>query len=315
MSSREPMIFQSTVRKPEDFDIFWDGVRTRLDAIPIEPEMLHDPLRSTDDVLVYQTAYTSLDKVRIAGWYCRPRGATEKLPAILTFPGYQSEPSIPKDWARKGYAALAVAVRGKLRSNSQFNPGYPGLMTHNIVDRNTYGYRGLFADAWRGAAFLLTQPEVDPNRIGVAGQSQAAGLSVVAAAMEGKLIKAAAIGAPFLCGILDAIALTHTAPYDEINDYVRLHPEHRQAVEETLPYFDVLNFADKVNCPIIVNVGLQDNIAPPETGYALIDRLASTDKKLYAYDGQGHDAGRDGEHRKIVDDFFARHLQGRGVNA
>jgi cephalosporin-C deacetylase len=303
--------FRSRVKKPAGFDAFWDGVRTRLDMLPLAPETTPDPLCSTDDVEVFQTGYTSLDNVRIAGWYCRPRGAAGKLPAILTFPGYQSEPSIPKDLARKGYAALSVAVRGKLRSNRQFNPGYPGLMTHNIVDRHTYGYRGLFADAWRGVDFLLSRPEVDAARIGVTGQSQAAGLSVVTSAMR-REIKAAAIGAPFLCGILDAIEITHTTPYDEINDYLRLHPDHRQAVEETLPYFDALNFADKVRCPIIVNAGLQDNIAPAETAYALIDRIGSAEKRLYAYDGQGHDAGREGAHRKIVDDFFARHLQGRG---
>ncbi|MGH6621773.1 MAG: acetylxylan esterase [Alphaproteobacteria bacterium] len=301
--------FRSKVRKPKDFDDYWNDVRTRLEATPLAPEMAPDPLRSTEDVEVFQSSYASLDDVRIAGWYCRPRGAAAKLPAILTFPGYQSEPAIPKDLVRKGYAALSVAVRGKLRSNGQFNPGYPGLMTHNIVDRHTYGYRGLFADAWRGVDFLLSRPEVDPGRIGVTGQSQAAGLSVVTAAVRPE-IKAAAIGAPFLCGFLDAIALTRTTPYDEINDYLRLHPEHRDAVEETLPYFDCLNFAGKVACPIIVNAGLQDNIAPAETAYALIDRLGSTDKRLYAYDGQGHEAGRDGSHRAIVDEFFARHLRG-----
>jgi cephalosporin-C deacetylase len=302
--------FRSKVRKPTDFDGFWNDVRTRLEAIPLAPEMVPDALRSTEDVEVFQTCYTSLDDVRIAGWYCRPRRAAAKLPAILTFPGYQSEPSIPKDLARKGYAVLSVAVRGKLRSNGQFNPGYPGLITHNIVDRNTYAYRGIFAGAWRGVDFLLSRPEADAGRIGVTGQSQAAGLSVVTAAMRPE-IKAAAIGAPFLCGFLDAIDLTRTTPYDEINDYLRLHPDHKDAVEETLPYFDALNFADKVRCPIVVNVGLQDNIAPAETAYALLDRLGSADKRIYPYDGQGHEAGRDGPHRAIVEDFFARHLQGK----
>jgi cephalosporin-C deacetylase len=303
--------FRSTVRRPKDFDAFWAAVDKQLESLPLASDMVGDPLRSTEDVEVFQTVYTSLDDIRIAGWYCRPRRALGRLPAILTFPGYQSEPAIPKDWARKGYAALAIAVRGKLRSNRQFDPGYPGLMTHNIIDRNTYGYRGLYADAWRGFDFLLARPEVDATRIGVTGQSQAAGLSVIAAAMRPG-IKAAAIGAPFLCGILDAAELTHAAPYDEINDYLRLHPDQRYAVEETVPYFDALNFAGKVACPIVVNIGLQDNIAPPETGYALFERLASADKQLFLYDGQGHDAGREGVHREIVDRFFAQHLQGRG---
>ena len=63
-------------------------------------------------------------------------------------------------------------------------------------------------------------------------------------------------------------------------------------MEENLAYFDGINFADKINCPIVVNIGLQDNVCPPETGYALYNRIESGDRKLYPYDGHGHDAGR-----------------------
>jgi cephalosporin-C deacetylase len=120
---------------------------------------------------------------------------------------------------------------------------------------------------------------------------------------------AAAAGAPYLCGFMDAIALTHTYPYEEINDYLRLYPESRQAVETTVAYFDGLNFADKITCPIIVNIGLQDNVCPPETGYALFNRIRAANKQLYPYDGHGHDAGRPA-HNAIVDRFFAHYLLG-----
>jgi cephalosporin-C deacetylase len=106
---------------------------------------------------------------------------------------------------------------------------------------------------------------------------------------------------------MDAIALTHTYPYEEINDYLRLHPESRQQVADTVAYFDGINFADKITCPIIVNIGLQDNVCPPETGYALFNRIRAKDKQLYTYDGHGHDAGRS-KHNAIVDRFFAQHL-------
>ena len=61
--------------------------------------------------------------MRIAAWYCRPTRRAERSPAILFLPGYQMDPPIPKEWARKGYCALSVAPRGKLRSNRQFNSG------------------------------------------------------------------------------------------------------------------------------------------------------------------------------------------------
>jgi len=304
---RAPDKYATKVKKPADFDAFWRGVLEQAAQIPLNPETVPDPLRSSEDVEVYQVFYDSLDHVRIAAWYCVPRGRRGKLPAILQVPGYISDPPIPKEWAHRGYACLSVAPRGKVRSKSQFNPGYPGLLIHNIVDRNTYSYRGFYVDAWRGVDYLLSRPEVDPQRIGVTGSSQGGGLTITTSAMR-KEIVAAAAGAPYLCGYIDAIELTHTYPYQEINDYLRLYPERRKAVEETLAYFDGINFADKITCPIIVNIGLQDNVCPPETGYAVFNAIGSKDKKLYPYDGHGHDAGSY-KHNAIVEEFFRKHLK------
>lgn len=298
--------YQSKVRKPADFEAFWQGVMRQAERVPLAPELIPEPLRTSDDVEVFQVFYDSLEGVRIAAWYCLPSRRAERSPAILFFPGYQMDPPIPKEWARKGYIALSVAPRGKLRSMRQFNPGYPNLLTHNIVDRHTYAYRGFYVDTWRGIDFLLSRPEVDPTRIGVTGTSQGGGLTICTAAMRPE-VRAAAAGAPYLCGFMDAIELTHTYPYEEINDYLRQYSDSRPAVEDTLAYFDGLNFADHITCPIIVNIGLQDNVCPPETGYALFNRIGAADKRLYTYDGHGHDAGRS-QHSAIVDRFFAQHL-------
>jgi cephalosporin-C deacetylase len=306
MPKTVPVDYQSTVKKPDDFDAFWDGVQQQVAAVPLEPEMIPDPLRTSAEVEVFQVFYTSIEHVRIAAWYCRPTRRVGRLPAVLLLPGYQADPPIPKEWALKGYGALSVAPRGKLRSNRQFNPGYPNLLTYNSVDRHTYAYRGFYVDAWRGIDFLLSRPEVDPTRLGVTGSSQGGGLTITTAAMRPE-IRAAAAGAPYLCGFMDAIALTHTYPYEEINDFLRAHPDSRHAVEATVAYFDGINFADKITCPIIVNIGLQDNVCPPETGYALFNQIRATDKQLYTYDGHGHDAGRS-KHNAIVDRFFAQHL-------
>ena len=220
------------------------------------------------------------------------------------------EPIIPKAWAAKGYAAFSVSPRGKLRSNGQFNPGYPGLLTHRIVDRHTYSYRGFYMDACRGVDFLLSRDEVDGSRLGVTGHSQGGGLAVVVSALRPE-ITAATSGAPFLCGIMDATELTDAYPYREVADYLRQNPGNRQQVAETLAYFDGISLAPKVQCPIIFNIGLQDSTCPPETGYALFRAIGSEDKRLYDYDGYGHDANN-AEHTAIIEGFLAQHLQPSG---
>ena len=123
--------YVSKVRMPGDIDRFWDDVLAETARIPLDPEVVYDPLRSTASIDVYEVFYTSLDHVRIAGWYAVPRQREGSLPGLIQVPGYNMEPPVPKNWAARGYAAFSVAPRGKLRSNRQFNPGYPGLLTFN----------------------------------------------------------------------------------------------------------------------------------------------------------------------------------------
>lgn len=306
MSRIPPEQYSSTVTRPEDFDAFWDDLLARSAEIPLNATMELVPLWCTPEVEVYDVHYDSIDGVRIAGWYCLPHIRPEKLPVMVHMPGYKSDPSIPTSSAREGYASFGAAPRGKVRSNQQFNPGYPGLLTHNIVDRNTYSYRGFYIDAIRIIDFLLVRDEVDAERIGVRGGSQGGGLTIVTAALRPE-IRAAAAGAPYLCGFMDAIALTHTYPYQEIRDYLRLYPDREQAVRETVAYFDGVNFGPRITCPIMVYIGLQDNVCPPETGYAAYNTISSEDKHFYAYDGHGHDAGAV-HHSALIDDFFKTHL-------
>ena len=70
--------YRSKVQKPDDFDAFWEDVLQQAAAVPLAPEMVLDPLRTSDDVEVFQVFYSSLDHLRIAAWYCRPARQTAR---------------------------------------------------------------------------------------------------------------------------------------------------------------------------------------------------------------------------------------------
>lgn len=300
--------FRTSVHRPPDFDEFWAEIMATADAIPLNPSLEPVPLRSTGQIEVFEIGYDSLDGVRVAGWYCRPTESylPPPYPGLLIVPGYVSEPTLPKSWAKQGYAAVGVAPRGKLRSNAQFNPGYPGLLIHNIVDRNSYSYRGFYVDAARAVDFILTRPEVDHSRIGVHGSSQGGALTITTAALRAGAITCGAAGAPYLCGFMDAVSLTHSYPYEEINEYLRLHPEREPLVRDTVAYFDGINFAPQITCPMLLYIGLADDVCPPETGYNLYQAL-SCPKELRSYPRSAHDAGAYWELPK-VEAFLAEHL-------
>ncbi|MBT5318919.1 MAG: prolyl oligopeptidase family serine peptidase [Chloroflexi bacterium] len=309
MPRRDPAGFTSSAKRPSDFDSFWADTLSLLGSVPPNPTFTRDELRSDEDVDVFDVRYDSFGGMRIAGWYVRPAGRSTVMPGLLTVPGYVSEPKVPKEWARLGYATFSAAPRGKLRSNDVFNPGYPGLLMHNATDRDSYAYRGFYMDALRAFDILSAMPEVDSRRIGVTGSSQGGALTLLVAALRPNSVAVAAAGAPYLCSFMDSARLTHSYPYQEINDFLRLHPEQEEDIRGVFDYFDIHHFAPSVKAPIVVNIGLQDDVCPPETGFAVFGRIGSSDKKLYPYDKCGHDAGSFAGHEEIIQEFLELHLK------
>ncbi|HVA85355.1 MAG TPA: acetylxylan esterase [Candidatus Saccharimonadales bacterium] len=304
----DPAAFISRVQRPADFDAFWADTLARVAELPLDISVRERPEMSTPAIAVAEVEFTSWQGLRIASWYVRPAGRPAgSLPALLLTPGYISEPTVPKDWADRGYAAFSLATRGKLRSNDSFNPGFPGLLTHNVVDRETYSYRGMYVDVARAVDAILALSEVDGLRIGVHGGSQGGALALVAAALRPDAILASVPGVPFLCCFLEAAELSVSWPYREITDYLRAHPYRREAMETTLAYFDLYNFAPLVRASVLMNVGLVDDVCPPEAAYATFARLAGP-KELDAFEECGHDGGSYFQAPK-VEAFLARHLR------
>jgi cephalosporin-C deacetylase len=307
---RNPEAATVTVERPPDFDEFWAWTLRQTEEIDPEPELVARPDLSSAEVTVSELYYTGFQHVRVAAWHAAPAGPPPAggHPVLLHIPGYISEPGILKSWAARGYVAIDLAPRGKLRANAAVNPGYPGLLTHNIVDRFTYAYRGFYADVVRAIDVVAGLAGIDAGRIGVWGSSQGGGLGIVAAALRPGVVKCVAAGAPYLCGIMESTRLTHSYPYEEITEYLRVHPDHEPLVTETAAYFDGLNFASGVEAPIFVYLGLEDDVCPPETGFAVYRKLTAP-KELHTYERCAHDAGLRWVIPK-VEAFLDGHLKG-----
>jgi cephalosporin-C deacetylase len=88
---------------------------------------------------------------------------------------------------------------------------------------------------------------------------------------------------------------------------LRLHPEREPQVRATVAYYDGINFAPLIRCPMLVNIGLEDDVCPPETGYAVYNAMTCP-KDLHTYPRCAHDAGSYW-HAAKVDAFLAEHLR------
>jgi cephalosporin-C deacetylase len=143
--------------------------------------------------------------------------------------------------------------------------------------------------------------------VGVHGSSQGGALTITTSALRRDVITCGAAGAPYLCGFMDAASLTHSWPYQEMNDYLRLYPDREQQMRDTVAYFDGHNFAPLITAPMMVYIGLNDDVCPPETGYALKAAMTCP-VEFHATPRSAHDAGRYWITPK-VEAFLAKHLK------
>lgn len=296
------------VERPDDLDEYWADALAYLERTTPDADFVRDETMSGDGVDVYDLTYASAGGIRVAAWYTVPADAApgDDLPGVLLIPGYISDPTVAKSWSLRGYAVLSVAPRGKVRARDHIDPGYPGLLVDGATDARSATYRDFYLDVVRGLDLLAARPEVDAARIGVHGSSQGGGLAVAAAALRPELVRCISAGAPYLCGIMSSVRLTLTYPYQEIREYLHVHPEQLDALERAYAYLDVLNISDRVVCPAQVYIGLGDDVCPPETGFALVERLANVEQFL-TYEDCAHGAGLPWVSDEI-DAFLDRHL-------
>jgi pimeloyl-ACP methyl ester carboxylesterase len=61
------------------------------------------------------------------------------------------------------------------------------------------------------------------------------------------------------------------------------------AITRCFAYYDPMNYAKDIKCPVMMNGGLIDPVSPPFSVWAVFNRLGTTDKTIYPIDGHGHD--------------------------
>lgn len=292
-SVRELEAYQSIVTLPDDFDSFWE---TRLEALrdvplSIERIRLDSYIRN---VMVEQIKYQSLEGILHHATYVSPNVLDKSLPVVVMYHGYDwntHEPHIAMKYVVQGMGVLLVETRdqGMVADQMISYPmgGASGWMTKGIFNKECYYYTNVILDSLRALDVAL---ELSGSRSAIVeGGSQGGGIGLGVSALHPK-VKLALIDIPFLCDIPRGVELAVRGPYLEISHYFKVHdPLHQQekAIYDTLRYIDGINFARRITCPVMVGVGLLDEVCPPSTAYAIYRELGG-EKELRVYPEYAH---------------------------
>jgi len=273
--------------RPADFDEFWQTLVRESSQQPLEFRMRHDSRVSRRGVDVWVVQYRSLGDKTIHGWYAAPVGA-RKRPAILYLSGYGARPIPPPvGLASRGWVVLAIDVRGNPVDRVRPRP-FEDYGTEGIVSPDTYVYRQIVGHSLRALDFLLSREEVDPDRIAVVGVSEGGGLGLILSALSPS-VAAAAADAPMLVDFPLSLRAA-SWPYTEIARLMQQRPETRGPVMRTLRYFDAVNFAPDVQCPVLLSIGLLDRVSLPAAVFGLYNVLPGP-KEIRSFPKAGHEGG------------------------
>lgn len=77
----------------------------------------------------------------------------------------------------------------------------------------------------------------------------------------------------------------------EMVGFLKNFPDRIPLVLKNLSYFDNLNLAQRITCPVLVSCGLRDPICPPQNVYAAYNRIPDGKKRIAAYPFCKHEGG------------------------
>ena len=292
--------YRPDVEEPHDFDEFWRETIAQAREFELDVA-LGDRVDELRAIEAFDVSYRGWGGDPIAGWFIRPRSAEAPLPAIVWFAGYGGGRGLAHEhlaWAAAGYAVFVMDTRGQgsmwgtggvTADPVGSGPAFPGFTTRGIDAPDTYYYRRVFTDAVRAVDAVRHLDGVDPQRVAVAGGSQAGGIALAVGGILDDLVGVMS-EQPFLCHFRRAVSMSPEDPYGEIARYLGIHRGSEDRVFRTLSYFDGVNFAKRASAPGHFSVGLMDQVCPPSTVFAAINHYAA-DRTVEVYPYNGHEGG------------------------
>jgi len=302
----------ATVNVPQtaqpDMDTFWLAARRRCEEVPLNVKLSTDSSPDIRDL-----TFDGLDGTPIHAWLLLPPEAKDhKVPVVIYCHGANRSRGAPDDfshWLAAGCAVISSDFRlqcGTTGSVTAFDgDGKSGWWTLNLNDlMNSYLYC-VWTDFLRAVRLARETPEIDPERIAAEGHSQGGGMALGLAALD-RSVSLCMADVPSSCRMEHRIA-TRSGGGAGIAEYLAMFPERTETVLRNLSYFDNINLAPDITCPVLVSCGLKDTVCPPECTYAAYNKIRAV-KEMAVYAHAGHEGGRL-EHRVRKLEFLKRFFE------
>ncbi len=296
MTLEQMKTYRGRQEVPENFDKFWNEQINNLPTTPEYKLTLQD--FNLPNVNCYELKFKGTNNATIYAKCLFPK-TDKKVPVVFTFHGYMAQSldwSVLLQYPAAGLGVVMMDVRGQ-SGQSEDNTVFRGNTIKGQIIRGAVDgpehlfFKDVYLDVYQIIEIISKQSFVDDSKLYSYGASQGGALSIVAAALN-KKISLTVVIYPFLSDFKRILELgDQNEPYNELFRYFKFSdPFHttEEQILNTLSYIDIKNMAHRIQNPVKLITGLDDNICFPSTQFAMYNRL-SCDKEMFTLPEYGHE--------------------------
>lgn len=260
-----PFEIKPTVSLPKDFDDFWKKAMAENNKIPMDAVVTHKPEFSTATVDVYLVRLQNYKLGHyLYGYLSKPKD--NKLhPVLLNLPGAGVKKISPiTSFAEQGFISFTTEIHGVSPeiNDADFKSVRENLTDYwaiNLNDKDNYYYKSVYLGCVRAIDFLTSLPEFDKKNVVVTGGSQGGALAIVAAGIDKRVNYVTS----FYPALSDNTGYLHNRAGGWPSMFSDKYKNNSPEKINTMSYYDVVNFARKINIPGFYSTGYNDNTCSP----------------------------------------------------
>ena len=286
-----PELLTPYTKNPADFDAFWQKnleearKEVKSEKLIVKSEKVEKYI--TDDTDCYLLKIKTDQRHRIYGYLTKPKAAG-KYPVVLCPPGAGiktiKEPMRNIYYAKNGFIRLEMEIHGlnpemtdeqfkEITSAFDYENGY---LTNGLDDKDNYYMKHVYVACVRAIDYLTSLSEWDGRNVFVQGGSQGGALSLITAGLDPR-VTACVANHPALSDMAGYAEAGRTGGYPHFN---RINKMLTTEKVETMAYYDVVNFARRITCPVYLTWGYNDNVCPPTTSYIVWNLITAPKEPL-----------------------------------
>ena len=277
-------------KNPADFDAFWQKAiekarkEVSVERLVVSKKKVDD--YCTDETDMYLLKLKTDQHHSIYAYLSMPKTPSNS-PVVLCPPGAGvktiKEPMRNLYYAKNGFIRLEMDIHGlnpemtaeQFKEISGAFDHENGYLCNGLDDKDNYYMKHVYVACIRALDYLCSLPEWDGKNVFVQGGSQGGALSLITAGLDTR-VTACVANHPALsdmAGYLDNRAGGYPH-FNKMNKMLTL------AKVETMAYYDVVNFARRITCPVYLTWGYNDNVCPPTTSYIVWNLITAPKESL-----------------------------------